>query len=193
MSGSTATSTPANSSDSSWTMHNSPGSITFPNSSCASTKLSPPKNPSLPSTPAWLSPSPEKCSYPPNPTTPSRKNISSPFSATLLSSSNTPSSPGCSTTSLPTPQPRDFSEFPAKLFRSLGGPHERIREDLHQRRNHRHLETRRLHSLREMRSRPRRSLQRQRSPVDQYGRPGNRAHHPTSSPLPFPRAKLFSQ
>src|SRR5207253_6962178 len=143
---------------------------TSPNSSCASTKLWLPRSPSPRNTPAGPSLSLGKCSFPRNPGTPSRRNTSTPSSATPLWSSITPNSPASSTTSLPTPPPRSFGEFPDRLSRSAGGPLERTRENLYERRNHRHLETRRLHSLREVRAGPRPSLQRQRSPVDQYAR-----------------------
>src|SRR5229473_5121675 len=189
----TATSTPASSSAWSSTTRNSPGCTTSPNSSSASMKLWLPRSPSPPNTPAAPSRSPEKCLFPRNPATPSRKNTSTPSSATLRLSSITLSSHASSTTSLPTPLPRSFFKFPDRLARSPGGPHERIRKDLHERRNDRHLETRRLPSFRQVRARPRRSLQRQRSPLDQHGRRWNRSHHQTGRPVPFRRAQLFPQ
>src|SRR5580704_17423473 len=102
-------------------------------------KLWLPRSPSPPNTPAAPSLSPGKCLFPQNPATPSRKNTSSPSSATPRLSSITLSSHASLTTSLPIPLPRSFSKFPDRLAPSRGGPHERIRKDLHERRNHRHL------------------------------------------------------
>src|SRR6267378_5919896 len=112
MSASMAPSTPASSSGWSSTTRGSPGFITFPNSSCASTKLSPPKSQSRRNTRPQPSLSPEKCLSPPNLVTISKKNTLTPSNAIPPSSSNMPSSPASSTTSHPTRQVPNFWPIP---------------------------------------------------------------------------------